>query len=226
MVWTEKGFQEFVTEILNKNNARHMLDLFIFQAQGGGRDLLEEEHTTRKKGKETEEDKLAKRLMANFENETEFEYGEGVAMELKGDSMAITNWMRGTWTINKYGYRSKVEHIIDTLDSACELHHLLPPAMGCDLWKHFYREGNGRADALTWEKRGQPNISRKQWFNTTIDPNSETLIAIRGAFDGGVSRAGAGGGWWIQGEFAKKRRSERHMLSDGSQRSRLVDLCE
>jgi hypothetical protein len=37
---------------------------------------------------------------------------------------------------------------------------------------------------------------------STVVPIFETSIAVRGAFDGGVSAIGSDGGWWLDGEFA------------------------
>eukprot|EP00959_Pyramimonas_sp_CCMP1952_P054299 1135590-Pyramimonas_sp.AAC.1 len=58
------------------------------------------------------------------------------------------------------------------------------PATGYDLWRHHYREGNNRADRLTWEIRHLPLQSGCRSIQQHIH-NTETLIAIRGPYDGG-----------------------------------------
>ena len=70
------------------------------------------------------------------------------------------------------------------------------PKSGQDLLNHFYREGNARADKLSWEARLGP--ARKYWFPYQHALSGYHKTALRGAFDGGVSNEGSGGGWWLQ----------------------------
>eukprot|EP00959_Pyramimonas_sp_CCMP1952_P293770 6144333-Pyramimonas_sp.AAC.1 len=72
------------------------------------------------------------------------------------DSMAVVNWMRGIWNVQNLGHQQRVAQIIDYLDNACEKHDCRAPAYGWDIWEHFYRAGNKRADELTWEMRDAP----------------------------------------------------------------------
>eukprot|EP00959_Pyramimonas_sp_CCMP1952_P326003 6823935-Pyramimonas_sp.AAC.1 len=97
--------------------------------------------------------------------------------------------------------------VIDLLDDACRNFKLQGPAAGCDLRRHHYREGNDRADRLNWEIRHLPLQSRYRSIQQHLN-NTETLIAIRGAYDGGVSSGGAGGGWWLDGEFISEQSGE------------------
>ena len=110
--------------------------------------------------------------------------------------------MAGAWKINNLGYQKRVGQVVDILDSVCTECNVQTPAPGCDLWKHLYREGNKRADLLTWELRNKPNTNRKHVRLENLCNTCETLIAVRGSFDGGVSSIGSGGDWWLDGEFA------------------------
>eukprot|EP00959_Pyramimonas_sp_CCMP1952_P006716 140302-Pyramimonas_sp.AAC.1 len=69
-------------------------------------------------------------------------------MGLLGDSMLITNWMRGMWSCNNNIYRSQAGEVIDLLDGACRNFNMQVPAIGYDLWRDHFREGNERADRL------------------------------------------------------------------------------
>ena len=160
--------------------------------------VLEEERTHRDPT-EAELTRTAKRLAANLDNEKTFKRRGAVAMELKGDSKVVTNWMRGVSSTNNRAYQQQVGRSIDALDEACEVSSFVTPSWGYNLWEHFQREGNSRTDTLTWGLRDQPGTNRKHLNYSCFDPQNETLIAIRGAYDGGVSSSGAGGGWWLDG---------------------------
>eukprot|EP00959_Pyramimonas_sp_CCMP1952_P432624 9059891-Pyramimonas_sp.AAC.1 len=64
--------------------------------------------------------------------------------------------MRGGWSYNNNIYRSQVREVVDLLDGACRNFNLQGPATGYVLWRHHVREGNERADRLTWEIRHLP----------------------------------------------------------------------
>eukprot|EP00959_Pyramimonas_sp_CCMP1952_P051526 1076714-Pyramimonas_sp.AAC.1 len=64
--------------------------------------------------------------------------------------MAVVNWMRGVWNVQNLGYQQRVAQIIDCLDKACDRYGCRAPAYGMDMRKQYYREGNKRADELTW----------------------------------------------------------------------------
>eukprot|EP00959_Pyramimonas_sp_CCMP1952_P236107 4934431-Pyramimonas_sp.AAC.1 len=171
--WTFQGYKELATDCLSKLEMRHTVDLFTFPEEkiGGRGDVEEEEEENGETHINSREGEMqAKRLAANLKNETEFQYRDRAAVELKG---AQWRW---------------VAQIIDCLDKACDRYGCRAPAYGMDIWKDFYREGNKRADELTWEMRDKPG---------------ETPIAVRGSFDGGASSIGAGGGWWLEGEFVR-----------------------
>eukprot|EP00959_Pyramimonas_sp_CCMP1952_P113061 2363373-Pyramimonas_sp.AAC.1 len=65
-------------------------------------------------------------------------------------------------------------------------------------------------------------MSRKLVLRANLKIEYEILIAIRGSFDGGVSSIGAGGGWWLDGEFALTRDIE---LAKGCDSSVMLWCC-
>eukprot|EP00959_Pyramimonas_sp_CCMP1952_P321687 6731462-Pyramimonas_sp.AAC.1 len=80
------------------------------------------------------------------------------------------------------------------LDNGCDRYGCRAPAYGLDLWKHFYRGGNERADDLTWETRDKPGVSRNHAERHDLNYGGKTLTAVGGSFDGDFSSIGAGGG--------------------------------
>ena len=143
-------------------------------------------------------EKVAKRLAANLENETQFDLDtERVPFELLGDSMTVVQWLRGLWRCTSVKFNEVLERAQTSLDKVTDT-TLRTPCAGADCVKHMYREGNTYADKLSWECRGTL-ASRKQENFTLLSTSRAT--SLRGYFDGGVSREGAGGGWWLQAFF-------------------------
>jgi hypothetical protein len=170
---------------------QHLFDLFVLPRPPGVRHVKAEEE------EESEmNERMSKRIAANFENETEWrcENIERLGMEILGDSKTVVNWMCGEWQIRNKQYVRLVGTLQNTV-SMLSGWGLTSPASGQNLYKHFFREGNERADKLSWEARGGQTITR--WF--AYDKFLSTRkTALRGAFDGGVSNEGCGGGWWLQ----------------------------
>eukprot|EP00959_Pyramimonas_sp_CCMP1952_P228687 4781263-Pyramimonas_sp.AAC.1 len=96
--------------------------------------------------------------------------------------------MCGEWQIRNKQYVRLVAVLQNAL-SMLSGWGLTSPAPGQNLYKHFFREGNERADRLSWGARGGHAITR--WF--VYDQFLRTRkTALRGAFDGGVSNEGCG----------------------------------
>ena len=75
---------------------------------------------------------------------------------------------------------------------------LKPPSAGHSIFKWVYREGNERADALTWRARnGDTGVISNHDIINQIREKKVMINALRGAFDGGRSELGVGCGWFI-----------------------------
>eukprot|EP00959_Pyramimonas_sp_CCMP1952_P419034 8777610-Pyramimonas_sp.AAC.1 len=115
-------------------------------------------------------------------------------MEIWEDSETVINWMCGEWQSRNKQYVRLVGVLQNTLLMLFGW-GLISLASGQNLCRHFFREGNERADRLSREARGGHTITR--WF-VRYHFLSARKAALRGAFDGGVSNEGCGGGWWLQ----------------------------
>ena len=73
-------------------------------------------------------------------------------------------------------------------------HGIVGATVGGDIGKHVYREGNQRADELTHIAR-QGNLEN----DATTELRGYHIHALRGGFDGGVDKDGAGAGYWLEG---------------------------
>eukprot|EP00959_Pyramimonas_sp_CCMP1952_P377611 7909714-Pyramimonas_sp.AAC.1 len=68
-----------------------------------------------------------------------------------------------------------------------------PPNAGHNIIKWVYREGNERADELTWEaRRGNTGRIYNHDIIQEIRNHNIKINALRGAFDGGRSEMGVG----------------------------------
>eukprot|EP00959_Pyramimonas_sp_CCMP1952_P150494 3149538-Pyramimonas_sp.AAC.1 len=74
-------------------------------------------------------------------------------MELIGDSSTGVNWINGLWATTNIIYK----HILGDIQNAREhisvSYGMRPPSWGHHMFKWIYREGNERADRLTWLAR-------------------------------------------------------------------------
>eukprot|EP00959_Pyramimonas_sp_CCMP1952_P189825 3971198-Pyramimonas_sp.AAC.1 len=76
--------------------------------------------------------------------------------------------------------------------------NMRPPNAGHTIIKWVYREGNERADELTWgARRGNTGPQYKHDIIQEIRNHNIKINAVRGAFDGGRSEMGVGCGWLI-----------------------------
>eukprot|EP00959_Pyramimonas_sp_CCMP1952_P191287 4000125-Pyramimonas_sp.AAC.1 len=72
---------------------------------------------------------------------------------------------------------------------------IIPPSAGHDIWKWVYREGNARADRMSWNARRGRQERVFDWrFIKECQHNTITISGSRGAFHGGVSTEGVGAG--------------------------------
>ena len=65
------------------------------------------------------------------------------------------------------------------------------------MFRHEFREDNGRADELTHLARNGQTFYKTQRYLWPFESHLEPF-AMRGAFDGGVCALGSGCGFWLQ----------------------------
>ena len=143
--------------------------------------------------------KRAKRLAHVFATMTDWrEYEQGLArgfpVEIQGDNMATISWLNGEWKIHNRVYSRQIAEIQNEFHELHEEFNVVGAAVGGNIGKHVYREGNQRADELTHIAR-----VRDIEYDITHDLQEYDLLALRGAFDGGVDKDKAGAGWWLEG---------------------------
>ena len=155
MDWTNSEMTQFIKHVLQKVGFLHIYELFVLRKPPMPRENLDTE--------DDDNDKKAARIMRNFENETEWDPQNicEMGLEILGDSKTIINWMRGQWRATNKEYGDHVAKVQNTM-SMLSAWGLDAPKNGQDLFKHIYREGNTRADELSWEARVGPE--RKQWY--------------------------------------------------------------
>ena len=191
MQWRQQDWEPFVQKLLKRLHLARLSPFFSQTKSEGG--SWEEEVD-----EEDVKEKVAKRIAANFENEAQFDLDtERVPFELLGDSMTVVQWLRGLWRCTSVKFNEILQQAQTSLDQVTDT-TLRTPCAGADCVKHMYREGNTYADKLSWECRGTL-ASRKQESFSLLSMSRAT--SLRGYFDGGVSREGAGGGWWLQAFF-------------------------
>ncbi|CAK0845052.1 unnamed protein product [Prorocentrum cordatum] len=91
-------------------------------------------------------------------------------------------------------------HILGDIQNRLEhisvLYGMRPPSWGHNMFRWIYREGNERADRLTWLARTKN--SYVTFHTSLIEHASKTkLDGLRGFFDGGRSVEGCAAGWCI-----------------------------
>eukprot|EP00959_Pyramimonas_sp_CCMP1952_P317055 6636129-Pyramimonas_sp.AAC.1 len=86
------------------------------------------------------DDKIARRIAHNFENETVFDYeSDKIPFEMLGDSLCVVQWIRGLWRCTNVGYNNTLEAAQNTLDALTDT-RLRTACAGADPIKHLYRE--------------------------------------------------------------------------------------
>ena len=134
-----------------------------------------------------------------------------IQLDIMGDSEVVCRWLRGEWQCYNNLYANRVYRIINILAELTSCFNISSPVKGGHLIRHEYREANGRADELTHKARAGINFicysftpppcppDLSLYGNYTISTNTIIpVVALRGAFDGGVSSEGVGSGWWLQ----------------------------
>ena len=121
-----------------------------------------------------------------------------IATELVGDSQVIVHWMLGLWQTSNLIYASALHDAQNHLHALASTARLRPPGPGHNIFKWVYREGNDRADELTWEaRRGNTGTRHKHDIIQAIRDKHIKINTFRGAFDGGRSELGVGCGWLL-----------------------------
>ena len=117
-------------------------------------------------------------------------------MEFSGDSQVVVNWLLGLYATSNHVYTENVAKACNQVYALCSSLFILPPSAGHDIWKWVYREGNCRADEMTWAARR--GIQERKFDSALISDIKNGYLqvsGIRGAFDGGCSESGVGCGW-------------------------------
>ncbi|CAK0906565.1 unnamed protein product [Prorocentrum cordatum] len=145
-----------------------------------------------------EDEKMEKRLAYINEHASEWnaEPRDSIPMELIGDSATGVNWINGLWATSNIIYKHILGDIQNRLEHISVLYGMRPPSWGHNMFKWIYREGNERADRLTWLARTKN--SYVTFHTSLIEHASKTkLDGLRGFFDGGRSVEGCAAGWCI-----------------------------
>eukprot|EP00959_Pyramimonas_sp_CCMP1952_P077625 1622549-Pyramimonas_sp.AAC.1 len=74
-------------------------------------------------------------------------------MELSEDSQVVVNWLTGMYNTSNLAYMDEVADASNLLYLLATTSGNIPPSAGHDIWKWAHREGNTRADGMTWIAR-------------------------------------------------------------------------
>ena len=195
--WTEKGWQAFCRQALRELDCcEQMFPYFVLKNEQPyvRKDEDQEMSTDPMHPKNIE---TSRRLAKIYERQSTWDFYPGyVSMELSGDSQVIVNWLTGLYSTSNWTYMNEVADVSNMLYDLTTTSRVIPPSAGHDIWKWVYREGNTRADRMTWRaRRGQQERVFDWRFIKECQENTITISGIRGAFDGGVSIEGVGAGW-------------------------------
>ena len=124
--------------------------------------------------------------------------GIGFPVEISGDSLLIINWLCGIWQVGDHTYQKRVNKVINIMDGMSSMYNVRAASQGRDLFKHEFREFNGRADRLTHLAREGHSYTLENYDVQRFSSYGRIPIAVRGSFDGGVSEAGVGCGAWME----------------------------
>jgi len=154
---------------------------------------------------EKENQKQAMRLAQIAERQTVWDIvSPGIGIELKGDSLLVSQWLTGRWRCDNKQYMRRIACCIDSMEQACNVWDARSSGFGKDLYRHEFREDNTRADLLTHLAReGQCFYNKDDYhygFEDYLKP-----VALRGCYDGGVCSKGTGCGFWLQIGYANHR---------------------
>ena len=194
--WTEHDWIRFCKDVCTHYGGQHnIFTYFVLRDPSPYCSKVEEEE-------ETNENKLkqkAIRLARIFEEQSEWLLDRGsLAVEIVGDSQVVINWLLGVWQTSNLVYASALHEAQNELYELAIAAKLRPPNAGHNILKWVYREGNDRADELTWEARkGNTGRRYKHDIIQEIRNNNIKINALRGAFDGGRSEMGVGCGWLL-----------------------------
>ena len=196
--WTEYDWIRFCKDVCTHYGVQHNIyKYFVLRDPSphcGKRGEEEEEVTNESKQKQK-----AIRLAKIFEEQSEWHLDRrSLAMEIAGDSQVVIHWLLGVWQTSNLVYASALRETQNELYELAIAAKLRPPSAGHNIFKWVYREGNDRADELTWEAR-KGNTGRRQKHDIVqaIRNNHIKINALRGAFDGGRSEMGVGCGWLL-----------------------------
>eukprot|EP00959_Pyramimonas_sp_CCMP1952_P270604 5656988-Pyramimonas_sp.AAC.1 len=90
--------------------------------------------------KNINDDKIARRIAHNFENEMVFDYeSDKMPSEMLGVSLCVVQWIRGLWRCTNMGYNNTLEAAQNTLDALTDT-CLRTACAGAGPIKRLYRE--------------------------------------------------------------------------------------
>ena len=197
--FSRQGWKEFLKRALEVTNMEEAWGYCFFKqclTAGVVREVEEVEKTEEQQRKEDE--KKAKRLAHIYEHASRWtlEPRDSIPMELLGDSSTGVNWINGLWATSNKIYKHIMGDIQNRLEHISTVYAMRPPSWGHNMLKWIYREGNERADRLTWLAR--KNNCYVQFHTSLLTYASKNkLDGLRGFFDGGRSREGCAAGWCI-----------------------------
>jgi len=195
--WTEHDWIRFCKDVCTHYGVQHnIFKYFVLRDPAAycRMEGVEEEETNENKSKQK-----AIRLARIFLEQSEWLLDrDSLAVEIVGDSQVVINWLLGVWQTSNLVYASALHEAQNGLYDLAIAAKLRPPNAGYNILKWVYREGNDRADELTWEARkGNTGRRYKHDIIEAIRNNNIKINALRGAFDGGRSELGVGCGWLL-----------------------------
>jgi len=201
MCWTEMGWKNFLVGTLQQLELTKILEFCLIKDASSGIHRKEEEGMKTEAELQRENDRLAKRLAALFDDETSWRMSrDWLALEMRGDSQCVTRWLTGKNKCLNQIYSRTIANMQNQLYSICNQFKIYSPESGRDIWKWVYREGNGEADHETHVAREGLATTDVRWdYNTlnSICMGHYSVHAVRGSFDGGRCELGTSCGWVI-----------------------------
>ena len=197
--WTEHDWIRFCKDVCKHYGVQNSIfKYFVLRDPAPHCKRMETEEEERE-NEESKNKQKATRLANIFEEQSEWFFDRGtVAMEIAGDSQVVINWLLGLWQTANFVYASTVQEALNGLYELTQMTRIRPPSAGHNIFKWVYREGNDRADALTWEARkGNTGGRQKHDIIEAIRNKHIKINALRGSFDGGRSEMGVGCGWLL-----------------------------
>ena len=127
-----------------------------------------------------ENDRLAKRLAALFDDETSWRMSrDWLALEMRGDSQCVTRWLTGKNKCLNQIYSQTIANMQNQLYSICNQFKIYSPEAGRDIWKWVYREGNEEADHETHVAREGLATSDVRWDHNTLNTICTSQYSVR-----------------------------------------------